>query len=277
MKNIIILVAVIFSVNSFSCLNGDGFLPENNLSIPTDKMSNLTQAEFEDVIQKVVDIYSPIFKAKGLRLQSFTNWNSTQVNARADRRGRTRRIIMFGGLGRHKLVNRDELSLITCHEIGHHLGGAPKASSWASGEGQADYFSTMKCLRKLFIKYPKKLDLHLVPEHIQNTCYSSFDSENDRQVCMRSSVTGLNVANLFSTLNNTPVAQPDLTDENEVTRTSHRHPAPQCRFDTYFNGAVCSISHEIEFSNRDATIGSCHKLNGNAQGLRPSCWYRAKN
>lgn len=277
MKNFSILVTLLFSLKAFSCLEGDGFLPENNLSIPIEKTANLTQAQFEEVIQQVVDIYDPIFKEKGLRLQSFPNWRSTQVNARADRRGRVRRIIMFGGLGRHELVNADELSLITCHEIGHHLGGAPKASNWASGEGQADYFSTMKCLRKLFLKFPKELDMNKVPVNIQNSCRENFKAEADIQVCMRSSLTGLNVANLFATLNGTIAPDPTSIDENEARRTNHRHPAPQCRFDTYFNGAICPVDHEVEFSNRDAAIGACHNLNGNSQGMRPRCWYKPSN
>jgi Zn-dependent protease with chaperone function len=54
---------------------------------------------------------------------------------------------MFGGLARDPLVTKDGFSAVICHEIGHHIAGAPrKGFSWASNEGQADYFATTKCL-----------------------------------------------------------------------------------------------------------------------------------
>lgn len=39
-----------------------------------------------------------------------------------------------------------------CHELGHHLGGAPFKPdiSWMSTEGQADYFSGSTCLKKIW-------------------------------------------------------------------------------------------------------------------------------
>ena len=276
MKKLILFLICILTVNSYACFNGDKLF-RKNMYISTNEKSNLDQQDFEDVIADVVDIYKPIMKDMGLTLKSFANWNSSQVNARADRKGRIRRIIIFGGIGRHKLVNKDELRLIICHEIGHHIGGAPKASSWASGEGQADYFASTKCLRKVFLKYPIELDLNQVPKNIVQKCENAFEQYKDVQVCVRSSITGLNTAKLFAELNGTTPPDPQMHDPSVVTSTKHRHPLPQCRFDTYSAGANCSISHHTAFSSKDETIGACHEINGHFIGIRPKCWFKAKN
>jgi len=75
---------------------------------------------------------------------------------------------MFGGLARHETMTPDGFATVVCHELGHHLGGVPKkfswfGNSWASNEGQADYFGIMKCLRKMFehednVKIVKEID-----------------------------------------------------------------------------------------------------------------------
>ena len=57
---------------------------------------------------------------------------------------------MFGGLARHKLVTPDGFALVACHEMGHHLGGAPRRGGWASNEGQSDYYATTKCARRIW-------------------------------------------------------------------------------------------------------------------------------
>lgn len=276
MKKIFIILTLLWCVEIFSCVEGEGFFPPNKISISMDTQSNISEQEFNKIISDIDEIYQPIFKDKGLSLQSFANWRSSQVNARATRSGRVRKIIIFGGMGRHPLVNSDELSLIVCHEIGHHLGGAPKASAWASGEGQADYFATMKCLRKLFLKFPKTIDAIELPRSIVQNCQKSFANEADIQVCIRSNLAGLNIATLFSTLSDINAPDPNITDSNIVTYTNHRHPVPQCRFDTYSAGALCLVDHIDDFSSKDETMGACHYRNGDSEGLRPKCWFAPK-
>ena len=52
-------------------------------------------------------------------------------------------------------ITVDGMALVACHEMGHHMGGAPKidgwyGSSWATNEGGADYYGTLKCARRFF-------------------------------------------------------------------------------------------------------------------------------
>jgi hypothetical protein len=50
------------------------------------------------------------------------------------------------------------MTLIICHELGHHVGGFPFVSGtpfggyWAATEGQSDYYSTQVCARTMWDK-----------------------------------------------------------------------------------------------------------------------------
>jgi len=73
------------------------------------------------------------------------HWEDGTVNAYASENGNNDVISMFGGLARHPAITPDAFYLVACHEIGHHLGGAPKKGNtqWASNEGQADSVNTL--------------------------------------------------------------------------------------------------------------------------------------
>ena len=150
------------------------FLPENDKYIGVDQQSNLgglDEAQFNAVIDEVEAIYKPIVAAKGGTLNVKRLWTDGTVNASAQRQGSTYVVNMYGGLARHQAVTADGFALVVCHEIGHHIGGSPVyggkpsqangsggwgggggggSNSWASNEGQSDYFANTKCLRKVF-------------------------------------------------------------------------------------------------------------------------------
>ena len=106
----------------------------------------------EDRFNAVIDLaekaYQEVFKSKGRRLVVVERkWSSGTVNAYAYQRGKTSYVAMFGGLARHPAVTADGFLTVVCHEIGHHIGGYPFVNSWASNEGQSDYYATTKCLK----------------------------------------------------------------------------------------------------------------------------------
>ena len=85
------------------------------------------------------------------------------MNAFAKQGASTWEVHMYGGLARHQAVTADGFALVVCHELGHHLGGAPQKVDWfgrlrwASNEGQADYWGTAKCFRKLLEERGRQL------------------------------------------------------------------------------------------------------------------------
>ena len=116
-----------------------GIFPENTMRIPVGAIhaNNMTLNEFDEVLTRLQKIYDPDFAALGATFKIERDWDNEEVNAYADRTGKTWLIHMFGGMARHPKLTGDGFALVACHEIGHHLGGAPKFSAdWASVEGE---------------------------------------------------------------------------------------------------------------------------------------------
>ncbi len=286
LKLIIATVSLLATVSSFDCtIDGkEGILPENDMwiSVNDKSINSMDEATFNAVIDKVVDIYEPIVSAQGGKLRVERNWSDGTVNAYAMRSGRTWKVAMFGGLARHQAITEDGFALVVCHEIGHHIGGAPKKGSWfgntwASNEGQADYFATLKCLRKTFrnednAKVLAKMD---VPEIVVNKCADQFSTEEERLICQRGAMAGMSTAKLFQDLRRSNTS-PDFTtpDTKVVRKTDHNHPATQCRLDTYFQGALCEISDMVDVDQDDEAVGVCYRDSGDTIGIRPLCWFK---
>lgn len=285
---IIIAAAALTANTGFTCTPDgvEGIVPENDLNIPFNAKSVYTidEIEFNAVIDKVTAIYEPVVSQMGGELNVERNWDDGTVNAYASRRGGTWNIHMFGGLARHETITSDGFALVVCHELGHHIGGAPKKGgwfgTWATNEGQADYFSTLKCLRKVFrgednATIVSKMD---VPKVVVKTCEEQWSDENERLICQRGAMAGLSVSKLFQNLRNADEA-PDFNrpDSNVVSRTDHNHPAYQCRLDTYYQGALCHVSDTLDVDQDDATVGVCNRADSVETGTRPLCWFKPES
>lgn len=262
-----------------------GFVEENNLFIPEDvKAGGMSEAEFNQVLDRTQEVYGPIVSAMGKTLVIRRLWSNATVNASAEQQGNNYVLNMYGGLARHPAINKDGFSLVACHELGHHLGGAPKyrQMGWASNEGQADYFANLKCLRIFFT--PEETAAFVADLQSRNeldpflasTCQSSFpNSEEDFHLCIRGSMAGMSVADLFQALRNeTRDPRFNTPDSAQVRSTSDSHPGTQCRLDTYFQGSVCTADLTTSVDPRNVNQGTCTEVNGFTSGLRPRCWYK---
>lgn len=262
-----------------------GFLPPNNMKIPVGQFTTggITKAEFDAVLDRVDRIYAPDIERLGAKLQVRHLWDDPTVNASATQQGKTWIINMYGGLARHAAINVEGMALVACHEIGHHMGGAPKISSWfstwATNEGGSDYFATSKCLRRFFAEDDNKAIVAqaTIDPLVQETCTKQFTTEADQYICMRSSLAGDSVAVLFQALRKETTAPKYGTpDSRKVTRMDDNHPATQCRMDTYFAGLACSASVNEGLSNDDYRTGTCYAPRDTV-GNRPQCWFFAGN
>jgi hypothetical protein len=285
-KGFLALALTMLTTSAISCdIDGiTGIVEENSMYIPVGAKSagGLTEEQFNKVIDKVEKIYKPIIKEMNANLVIERKWEDGTVNAYARQSGRTWHVAMFGGLARHETITEDGFATVVCHEIGHHIGGAPKknswwGSSWASNEGQADYFGTSKCLRKMMegednAAVVAKMD---VPAHVTKRCNANFNNISDITMCQRGAMAGLSLANLFRALRNLDTELKFTTpDANVVSSTNHNHPAPQCRLDTYFQGALCDQDHNTDVDQNDALIGTCNRVDNYVDGVRPLCWYK---
>jgi hypothetical protein len=282
-KQGLLIAAVMVSQAGFTCTKDgkEGFVPKNNLylSVGDKEATGLNETQFHAVIDKVEAIYAPIVSTYGGELEVVRKWTDGTVNAYAEQYGTNWKVSMFGGLARHKTITEDGFALVVCHELGHHIGGAPKyyGDDWASNEGQSDYFATSKCLRRVWmsddnVSIVRAMD---VPAHLVQSCASQWSDEADRAICVRGGMAGDSVAKLFAALSWSRPAKFDTPDPKVVSRTSDSHPATQCRLDTYFQGALCEKSYLDDVSESDEVTGVCHGSIGHSVGLRPKCWFKA--
>ena len=281
--NFVLSLCLTFSYSVFSCTSDaeEGILPKNDLFIPVDaKNTNVMREEqFNSIIEKIHEIYSPIISELGGDFQVVKKWNDGTVNAYADRQGVIWKVIMYGGLARHMTITPDGFALVMCHEIGHHLGGFPRYSDyhWASNEGEADYFGALKCLRRIW-QFDNNSDVVRTlkaPPFLVNSCKKNWPRLDDQNLCIRVGMAGDSVARLFSAVStNRWIAKFHQPDRKIVKVTLSSHPPTQCRLDTYFQASLCEKSFEEDLGPIEEISGACHSSSGHRVGLRPRCWFK---
>lgn len=284
MKKWTLVIAIASIVNVFACdIDGlTGFAPENNLKISahTKSMNGIDESVFNQVIDEVVKVYEPVIIANGDRFTVNRKWDDGTVNASAQRSGKNVIVNMYGGLARHNLITKDGFAIVMCHELGHHLGGAPKVggwfNKWASNEGQSDYFATLKCFRKVYgnddnVEFISNIE---VSPLVKEKCDELWANEADSALCKRSAMAAKSTASLLASLRSSKAPMFKTPDTTTVSSTNHKHPAAQCRLDTYFAGSLCDVGMDVNVSSKDPNIGTCNRKNGDEEGLRSLCWYK---
>lgn len=312
MKRILFFTLLMTTSLSFACeLDGSkGIAPDNNIKIPTYMKTDspITEESFFKVIEQVENVYKPIMKEMGQELEIIKDWTNATANAYAKKQGSTSIVHMFGGLARHPKMTEDGFTLVVCHEIGHHIGGAPRKSAffglqkmWASNEGQSDYWATLKCARKAWENDDNQaiVSKMSVPAIVNEKCEKAHGTGHDFSLCQRSSMAGFSLAltldalrkgssqaymlddqsSAFSGGSPSPKNKtPDFSTPSTAKRTwstDHNHPQAQCRLDTYFMGALCDEQETNDVDPNDPNIGTCNRKQGTDFGARPLCWYKA--
>ncbi|MFG1493078.1 hypothetical protein [Halobacteriovorax sp. ZH4_bin.1] len=280
----IALFAAIFSIQSYSCdIHGKtGIMPENDLYRGVDALTGngMTEELFNIIIDRANEVYAPVVETEGATLKFHRKWEDGTVNAYANQGGGVWNVHMFGGLARHELVTPDGFALVVCHELGHHLAGAPKIKrfwipSWASNEGQSDYWASLKCFRRIFqdddnARIVSKMDID--PE-VESKCNAVWSDSNENALCKRMAQAAKGLATLLNSGRSVSFTTPDMS---VVRKTDDKHPAGQCRLDTYFQGALCDKDLNDDVSKTDALAGTCNRIDDYETGIRPLCWYKPK-
>ena len=273
-----LLLSLFISSSLFACPRGYDLASPVRIPVGISE-GGITEQEFMKISTELENLYSPEVANRGGKLKVYKEWASETVNAYAQRQDGEWKVIMLGGIARHKHMTADGYALVVCHEIGHHLGGFPKYEGldigWATSEGQSDYYSTMKCLRN----YWKDADNAAavsgleIPQKLVEECGKNWMWNRDEALCIRSGMAGLSVANVFAALawfSKTPKFE--TPDTKVVKETYLAHPKAQCRLDTYLQGSLCEVSMNEEMSSE--TNGSCHETLGHKSGMRPRCWFK---
>jgi hypothetical protein len=273
-------------INACDIKGETGFLPENNLYIPVGlkAVGGINETQFNKVMDKMLALYTGTVASHNAKFVIERRWTDGTVNAFAhENTPGVFTIVMFGGLARHQAITEDGMALVACHELGHHLGGAPKkvdqngTKRWASNEGQADYWGTMKCLRNYFESENNTAAVKslAVPQDVVKSCSLIYTNDNERALCQRTAMAGLSVGRLFNDLSGESVkVQFNTPDKSTVSVTYNDHPASQCRLDTYFQASLCDHGFSEVVSDSDINVGVCSIRNGDTVGNRPLCWFK---
>lgn len=212
--------------------------------------------EAENILKEFTYAYKNVINREGKRYLTLKKWkeNKFEINVKMKQKDALLLTVSKGVIA-HKRMTEDSFRLILCHEFGHYFGGTPHTNDehWASNEGQADYYSTSKCIRRIIPK--------------------------DRDFKSRVQVATLALGKIYAEMNKEDSSKLSLTekDKREVMTTLSTHPGAQCRVDTMIAGLNCPISESIEFSDKDEKTGACLDSSVNeafAKGARPRCWYR---
>ncbi len=252
-------------------------IPQNNLkiSIMNNLQSGITKEEFELLLTKVEEAYAPIFANMGVKLKLNRRWDDNSVDASAMRFGNTWVVNMYGGMARHPNSTVDGITLIACHEIGHHIGGFPK-DQWVTAEGQSDYFGALKCLRKVWanddnVSIATNLN---APALATQQCSNQFKTQTDIALCIRSAMASRSMARLLAVLRGESSPNFETPSKTVVAKIEMGHFHSQCRLDTLYAGSICSADHTINVSDTDAYAGVCSQKQGLEIGMRPKCWFK---
>ncbi len=284
-------LSVVAAVTLFGSAAYADFLPPNNLHLQDNinRAANMTEAEFNLIIDEAENLYGPFIKANfGTTFKVNRRWTDSTVNASATQGFGTWSVNMYGGLARRSETTPDGLALVICHEVGHHLGGYPFASAWAADEGASDYFATLSCARDLWRDQKEKnaLSREIVGAYPKSLCDETWATEDDQNLCYRTLLGGKSLAALLSALGGTK-ADWTTTDTSVVKATNHSHPAGQCRLDTYIAGALCVQNFDAKAipgkdlgtkrNSKEAEEASgrhtCLKQDFTV-GPRPLCWFK---
>jgi hypothetical protein len=264
----------------------ESFLPPNNLKhrIGATDSGGISEAQFNAVMDRMQAIYGPIVASHGATLVINRLWTDDTVNASAEEQGGNWILNMYGGLARDKTITQDGMALVACHEMGHHLGGAPKygaGADWAADEGEADYYANSKCLHRIFADAQSasftRMKITSVSDDaalITAACTKSYKTSGEQALCVRSATAGLSVTALLGSLGGEAPAHIDTPDAGVVAATNDEHPASQCRLDTYYQATLCPKDFNIDMSPTDPAVGACVLSQGYTVGMRPFCWYK---
>ncbi|MGZ3807697.1 MAG: hypothetical protein ACXVCE_06390 [Bacteriovorax sp.] len=229
---------------------------------------------------KLIDLYGGTVQSRGATLDVVFNFDSAQEGAFSKKIESENKwqITVNGGMIRLPQMNGAAMGLILCHEVGHFLGGQPyvqgkkispimtsSAPKQMSVEGQADFFATADCGKKLFQAANITMDsASSVPASLAQPC---VDAGTNLLTCMALLEASKRVADIYGDIINRAIhidygaVSYTQKDPSEVNRTLYyvgEYPGLQCRMDTMVAGLSCHLN----------PYGEC------TQGeLRPRCWY----
>jgi hypothetical protein len=270
-----LLSALVFSTGAFAAANSakSNCFPIKGQMFLQSLEATISDEDGAQIRQQLSAVYSQDLAARGESLNIFEEDDMDfQGFAFVGPGTNVASVQIYKGVRFNPQMNPDGYALVTCHEIGHHLGGVPMRA--LSLEGEADYFGALKCMRRYLgslsstALYSEKPAMPLIAR-----CQASFRNADDVQICARSLAAAQTLGGILKDLSHESSAPSlDKSDPKVVLVTDTGHPASQCRVDTYRAGALCTVAVSEENSDTDYDAGVCN-LHRDPADRRPACWF----
>jgi len=265
MKNTLLLVLFLCSKLCFANF------PENSLGDENPGLSNITEAQFHEIIQRVNDIYQPVFKGVSVNFWFERNWAAKNPNSHVykydSQWSKNWKIEILGALARRPEITKEGFTMALCHQIGHLLGGYPMQDyNGLSTEGEADYYAAHVCAKKVFGKVAKKTKLINKLKASVEICDKNFDSKLEIDVCYYTLFGAKSLADFYMIAGQERrAADIENADSYKTKVTLQLHTPSQCRLDTLIAGALCNRSWDDKVIPIDKKNQVCAN--------RPRCWF----
>lgn len=236
--------------------------------------ATVEKQEAVSLISKIAEIMNPIAIDQGLEVKlqkeigAFSKW---------EKRNKIGLITFDDRLFQVKKLDMRAVAMITCHEFGHFLGGAPTIQLKPNGtiftvrnvyenmsvEGQADFFATSVCAPKVE---------HLLEQTNFDPILESF-CIGKREDCLSTLMGIRSAADTYIEIlasQNYHTSYSDLFDvshfiTDRILNFANEYPSMQCRVQTMVQGLSCFEILED---------GNCLNENEQTIELRPRCWFK---
>lgn len=243
------------------------------------------------VLQEFEAFYQPITSGLGFKLTVQIDNNSSSESADANRDARHANVTVTRRLLENARMSEDGLRTILCHEMGHVLGGAPRRNippewdgpiapdgfSFMSSEGQADYYSTLVCFRRLVRgqNHQKRLAQEMAAAlppvaDVAHRCDTAHGIRTvDSLICQRAVAGAFNMLQMIKEF---PISVASASPFVATSTILDLYPDRQCRLDTFIAGALCrteSVPDTAALDFNDGTVNTC----ADRAAARPACWY----
>jgi len=232
--------------------------------------------EYKKDLTTFFDVYQPVLKKQGRILAlKFHNHADPGYKFMTLIAPDSANIYVNYSIPQRELTG-DAFTMALCHEIGHVLGGYPLHSrsndlSFASAEGQADYYSSLVCARKLWsndAKLNAQVRQDADPKAVE-LCSKAWSRPAEQNICVRSIVASKKVFESISQM----TLDIGVNSGEAGETTTDTYPDPQCRIESVVQGALCKLSYDVNLVTKeknDIDKTSCMK----GTGARASCWFR---
>lgn len=239
----------------------------------------------EQIIEDAKTIYTPLSITTFNKPLYFQTSESPTVGGSAHHEVSHLAVVIDKGLLETSRLTPDGFRMIVCHELGHLFGGSPRRHappewdgpvahdglSLMTSEGQADYYASLVCFRKMLeleSSESPRPDLERVGPRLKRKCQEEAGFKGlELEMCLRAALAG---EDFLKVVFDFPISCEKFDDSITPHLIRDMYPSRQCRLDTIVSGALCSEEQPFVLDFNLMENNSC----GQTYAERPGCWYK---